>query len=265
MTGTSVWVKAASRITLAIALCVLCSAPAVAQEGEGFSEVEKLYTQGATHFNRGQFSDALVKFQEAYKVYPAPNLLFNMARCYQALGQMDLAVTTYQRFTAQPGIDAATKQQAEKKIEEIEAAVKETGGARRTTAAAGTAAGAQKEPLSFSPWQYVLLGVGGAAIIGGGVAMGLGFAKASDADNRRKDENLPATEYDALISDADTMKAIGYAMLGVGGALAITGAVLWIIEAMDAQGDAETAEEPEVAFMPAALQGGGGLMVMGRF
>lgn len=253
---------------MAIALCMLCTAPAFAQEGEGFSEVEKLYTQGATHFNRGQFSEALEKFQEAYKVYPAPNLLFNMARCYQALGQMDLAVTTYQRFIAQPGIDQATKQQAEQKVKEIEAAVKATGGARPTGTAAATAAGEQKEPVSFSPWQYVMLGVGGAAIIGGGVTMGIGFSNASDAETRKDNGELDTEEYDALISDANTMKAIGYALLGVGGALAIAGSVLWIIEAMDAAGDgAETDKdpEPEVAFMPTALQGGGGLMMMGRF
>ena len=140
-----------------------------------------------------------------------------MARCYQALGQMDLAVTTYQRFIAQPGIDQATKQQAEQKVKEIEAAVKETGGKGRGGAtAAGTAAGAQKEPVSFSPWQYILLGVGGAAIIGGGVTMGIGFAKASDAEDQ-KNQGIPADEYDELISDADTMKAIGYALLGMGG------------------------------------------------
>ncbi|MFZ5445579.1 MAG: hypothetical protein ACOZQL_36645 [Myxococcota bacterium] len=102
---------------------------------------------------------------------------------------------------------------------------------------------------SLAPW--VLVGVGAAALVGGGVSQGLAAADfaalqqaAPGADNLR-----------ALRDGGELKQAIGLTALGVGGAL-VVGGVLW---AALAPSSSETGATAWVA------PGAGGVLVTGRF
>lgn len=112
---------------------------------------------------------------------------------------------------------------------------------------------------------YTALGVGGAAVIAGGVFLGLGFAKRGEADDAyeacgaencvRGSQGQKTT--DALDADANTPLTAGTIALVAGGAIAVTGLVLVLV----APGD--EASVTDAAVMPFVGPGMAG--VRGRF
>src|SRR5690606_32952380 len=79
---------------------------------------------------------------------------------------------------------------------------------------------------------WVLVGVGGASLVAGGVTGGLALAGASDLESRCPDRRCTIADQ----SDYDTNVALGWTStitLAVGGALVATGGLLLILDAGD--------------------------------
>jgi tetratricopeptide (TPR) repeat protein len=56
-------------------------------------------TQRATRFyDHGRFEQALEGYQQAYALFPAPGLLFNIAQCHRELGQHQLAIERFEQY-----------------------------------------------------------------------------------------------------------------------------------------------------------------------
>src|SRR5688572_23540599 len=65
----------------------------------------ELSEQGSSLYRAGEYRRALEKFIEAYALGKDPNLLFNMGRCYQQIGEAAVAREKYEAFIAAPGAD----------------------------------------------------------------------------------------------------------------------------------------------------------------
>ncbi|MBI2894353.1 MAG: tetratricopeptide repeat protein, partial [Deltaproteobacteria bacterium] len=89
-----------------LALCVLLASQALAQDARA------LFQQGIALYERGDFRDALELFERGYAIEPEPAFLYNIGRCHERLGELDLAVEAYERYlSASPeGSDAADVQ-----------------------------------------------------------------------------------------------------------------------------------------------------------
>lgn len=59
---------------------------------------QQLLHDGNELFWADRLSEALQLFEEAYRIYPSPKLLFNIARCEEGLDRRTRAVAHYQRF-----------------------------------------------------------------------------------------------------------------------------------------------------------------------
>lgn len=269
---------AAKRLSTIIVLCAAL-VPSGAKADDDVAKVEKLYAEGATLFNSGRYEEALEKFTEAYRTYPAANLLFNIARSHEALGKVDLALDAFRRFVAQPGVDPNTKALAERKINDLQDAKRKTearareAAVRQSGASSVAPAEPRSEPTSYSPWQYVALGSGAAVFAGGVTAMILGMKDEDDADELRtctenRSCNPPPTraEIEDKQDSADTKKVIGYALMGVGGAVLVTGGVLLVLDLTSGgERSAAAARDRPVAFGMVPLPGGGAASLVGRF
>lgn len=239
-------------------VALLCWSPDLAAEtpGGGTStqtvhEVEQLFAEGAALFNKGDYAGALEKFSKAHGLIPEPNLLFNIARCHEAMGQVELAIERYEAFVAHPEAGGESRQDAQQRLARLRQAQAEAAARPRsgrgpapldtvTPAAGRSAAGPDRAVVGgtrgYSPWQWVSLGVGAAAA-GVGVGMFLmGASDSSQADDwkrtGRKDDGSPvrATEIDDLRDRAAQKKLIGYIAMGAGGAALATGVVLWVLD-----------------------------------
>jgi tetratricopeptide (TPR) repeat protein len=122
---------------LAILLTLtLLSAPLAAQEdaadessaGEASADdrnalAREHYDAGKTHYTVGEFEQALERFAAAYKLRPAPLLLFNMGQCHRQLGRHERAVFFFEGFLRDASPDDANRALVEELLDEEKAAV----------------------------------------------------------------------------------------------------------------------------------------------
>jgi len=78
-------------------------------------KVETLTSEAATLRKQGQLAQALSKLVEAIHIYPAPPLIYNLARTYEDAGLITLAKQHYQRCLAK-GVKEATRVRAEVRL-----------------------------------------------------------------------------------------------------------------------------------------------------
>lgn len=92
--------------------------------GDGISADPEVLEQARNHFRQGvAFADAgncdaaVAEFEEAYRIVPRPNALYNMGQCEERLFRYDLAIATYKRYLEvapddaedRPAVQAALK------------------------------------------------------------------------------------------------------------------------------------------------------------
>jgi tetratricopeptide (TPR) repeat protein len=246
--------------------------------------VARLSDDGFALFKARDYRHAAEKFLAAYALDPDPNLLFNLARCYESMGDADAAIEKYEAFLAKPDADPKGRQRASEAIRALRQtkagappSAKAAPAAPTTTAAVtadaapasavetGGARSANEPPSLKAP--VILLGAGAAAIVAGVVAYELG---ARD-HNRVTDSSgygtpgavdpLTEAQANALVQSGSRKKLIGVIGLGVGGALLATSAILF---AARSSGESERTIAG-VDFGPAPSGGGGQLMLRGRF
>lgn len=82
-----------------LALACLSAASASAQVDEAARQRAREMARGATaEYNLSHFEEALRRFEAAYEVFPAPQLLFNIGQCHRELGHHERAVFFYDRY-----------------------------------------------------------------------------------------------------------------------------------------------------------------------
>src|SRR6185312_6914484 len=75
-------------------------------------------------------------------------------------------------------------------------------------------------PASADPAPWIVLGVGGAALVVGAILLGVGYADVATVDNAR---NVPFASVSGAYSDAPVLTGVGWGVLGVGVGLAAIG------------------------------------------
>lgn len=68
---------------------------------EAKARAQALLYQGAQHYERAEFAEALDRFEQAYEVFPSPKLLFNIGQASRELGRPVDAIDAFERFLAQ--------------------------------------------------------------------------------------------------------------------------------------------------------------------
>jgi tetratricopeptide (TPR) repeat protein len=105
-------------------LVALASAGAVeAADTSGKLEAKAHFRAGQSHYNLNEFTDALVEFKEAYRLFPDPVFLYNLGQCERQLGHLDEAIRFYRSFLREQP-KAPNREEVSRRIEEMEAALK---------------------------------------------------------------------------------------------------------------------------------------------
>ena len=88
--------------------------------GDETQDAKDLVNEAIGMFQSGEYSGAIEKFQEAYDVLEDPNILFNIARCYQEIGNKESAIDYYNRFLSHPDSPADAKARARERLKQLE-------------------------------------------------------------------------------------------------------------------------------------------------
>jgi tetratricopeptide (TPR) repeat protein len=242
------------------------------------SNVAQLNEEGAAFYAARDYRRAIEKFIQAYAVDTDPNLLFNIARCYEELGEVDAAIEKYETFLKTPGADTRGRQRARESLAALrQARDQDTTTADTSTSQPKSSVAAETEPTSPPPGDtsespsvlpWVTLG-GSIAFAAIGTTFYLlganDHGEVTDAPGYAEDGavvGMTRREADDLVSAGDTKKLIGGISFGLAGALAATYVVLLV------QGDEPSPESepgPSLGFSLSPSPGGTSVTVQGSF
>jgi tetratricopeptide (TPR) repeat protein len=261
-TGTSVLRGAAALVLLAATLSSTAWA-AEATTPPPVPSVDALVEQGFAAYRARDYRRAAETFLRAHTIQPDPNLLFNIGRCYEALGDRAGAIEKYQLFLASPDADPAGRQRAEEALAALRRAPVVAPRPRMAVPAEPAPA---RSPAAHSALPYVGVALGVAAVAGGAVLYGLGMRDhdrvTGAAGYGVSGEVVPMTEAQAraLVDSGRTRKLAGGLAMGVGAAV-LTASVAVLLAVPSGQ-----QEQPRrMAVGVAPGSGGGSVVLQGRF
>jgi tetratricopeptide (TPR) repeat protein len=264
--------KTASALLISLLLLAWCTSasaqrPASQPANEDLvKKVEAYYAEGAAMFKAGAYNKALERFKAAYGLIPVSNLLYNMGRCYEALGNIDEALSHYKRCMDDSESSEEAKVRSAQRYEVLVKA--KVSGAK----AAKPARGEDTAPVEPTPSSGGLLTLLRWSTLGLGVALGVAGAVtfASGAGDHGEIEDLEGFgNPDALLDmtrsralelndSGKTKKTIGVVLLGAAGAALVTSAVLFFVSSGE--------RKPEVALTVAPdPRSGAHLLLTGSF
>lgn len=222
---------------------------------EMFQISEKLYSDG-------RYEQALQYLQQAHALHASPTLLYNMARANEKLDRLQEAVDMYTSYLGTV-TDQDDREQTERRIRTLQTEIDERNalrnrrqvvvpvGPRQTQPDQGESAWSkgwnpddplakdEPEPESgpSSPLVPWILAGGGAALFGTGLVM---YLVATGKHDEAVDAESQEKAFEQQASGEDIM-LVGNILVGIGGAVAVTGGVLLTLHFID-QG-----EEPDIA------------------
>lgn len=111
----------------------LLAPPALAQSAPDANQerAKELYQNGSLLYEEGRYEDAIVAFQEAYRLSEQPKLLYNIAQAQERLGRYQEALDTLSRYRAYA--PAEEREALDRRIRNLERRLEEQGGAAPVT------------------------------------------------------------------------------------------------------------------------------------
>ena len=227
MTRARVLAALFAAATLTTTLPLIAPSEAYAQGSKDTArKVEELSAKAAELYGKKDFLGAIELFKKAYELEPVPNLLYNIARCYEKAEKYEEAIEYYKKFTVAPDVDSKSREDSLKRIETLQDALDakkalntkkdpngQTGPNGQTTT---------PKPVEQGPDRtvaYVLLG-GGALALAGGATMGV-LAKGKQSDFEAA--GTTPDERRALRDSGERFALMADGMYVVGAGLAVVG------------------------------------------
>jgi tetratricopeptide (TPR) repeat protein len=220
------------RALAALALLWSLARPAQAMSEED-ERAKAHFLAGQSYYDQASYADALKEFNEAYRLSKKPALLYNIARCFEGLGQLGDAVNMLERYlTDEPETPDRTS------IEERIRNLKERQRALVPAPVAPPPVTLTAPPpvrLSVAPrhrrWTWI---VGGSGVALLGAALGTGIASQLDYNGLHDDcPNHACAGGGNAQSRIDSGKQLSIAtdvLWPVGAAAVAAGVVLFFLE-----------------------------------
>jgi hypothetical protein len=283
-----------SMVSTSVPVLAATQDPATMSDADKLKHAKQLYGEGDAAFKSGDSATALTKFEEAYNVF-APNLHvfnINIGLAAQDLGDCVKAKTAFQRFLDLVS-DHPARKQAQEKLLEIErsgcANVAVDPALENQDAPELTSRREEREEAAETEREETnakkasgkliagaaLTGLGVAAIIGGGVSLGIANKRANELAGLASPgpTGFPAGDYsDDTVANLDRsgLPAANKASVGLfigGGVLTTVGVVLIVLDitgkkkAGAKSGDKNAkAKSPRLTSLgPTFVRGGGGV------
>lgn len=201
---------------------ITATASSQATQELSFEEIE--YEKGLTFYKAGDYEHAVASFVKVYRVSPNPNLIYNIARCFEELKRFEQAADSYEEYL-KLSPEASDRPQIEVTIKTLRSLAKSQTAQPKskpqdTASVAEPSPVDQKSSTGNKTLSYGLLGAG-AAFIAGGVWYGL---EASDAASRRDSANS-GSQFNLAQSEMSSA-ALRADLLTIGGAIVATSGLI---------------------------------------
>jgi tetratricopeptide (TPR) repeat protein len=220
----------------ALAAAALAPDAAHAQRAKPTDAVATYSAQARAAYEAGDFRNAIALYEKAYGLEREPTLLFNLARCHEALGSLEdlrAAVARYlayldaaprasDRAAIERRVDALRKQIAVMDAEQRRPAATPPA---RTAAPSPALAAAPAPQGGISPWPWVVCGAGAGGLVAGAVLGVLAVGARDDAQASPSGEE--AMDLESRAGSLQTGANIAFV---AGAALMVGGATWGVVE-----------------------------------
>jgi tetratricopeptide (TPR) repeat protein len=98
--------------------------PAAAQDSSSLAM--PIFEAGQAYYKQGDYDKALEQFEEAYRLQPLPELLYNIGQCHERLQDLPAAIEAYERYL-EKAPEAEDRQAVEEKIKKLKEKLAQTG------------------------------------------------------------------------------------------------------------------------------------------
>ncbi|HZS35341.1 MAG TPA: CDC27 family protein [Polyangia bacterium] len=201
------------------ALVSFLSPAARAQSADDQEAAKAHFLAGSAYYEQANYNDAVKEFNEAHRLSQRPDLLYNIALCYERLEQYDKAIAALKQYLSEKQ-NAPDGNVIQERIQNLEK--------RRTVTTVTVSA---TPPKKFRHTASLVVGSVGVAVLA--AALGTGLA----ADQIHKDLDRACPNSLCVDSSLRSKRDQGYdlavasdVLLGVGLAALATGVVLLIVE-----------------------------------
>ncbi|MDB4986510.1 MAG: hypothetical protein JWN04_1688 [Myxococcaceae bacterium] len=207
-------------------------------------EARERFELGRTFYDAGRFQQAAEEFGEAYKLSGRPQLLYNLYVANRDAANWDMAITSLKGYLDKvPDAPDRINLRARLSSLEAQAAVQKEQQARQQEEQARRAEEQKRNAppptrletqRSIVPW--VLVGSGGALLVGSLVTGVMAKNKASELDKWCAEGGKVCPDWrKSDVSSQHTLAITTDVLWSVGAAAAVTGLVLWWTGALDSE------------------------------
>lgn len=233
-------------------------------------------------YTRKEYAAAVALYLEAYEAAPSGSMLYNIARIYDLkLADRPLAIAYYRRYIAAPDgfterIELANQRLKELREAEELASAPPLAAESRTERATEADGSARALPLTSSDparddrggwsslrWTGVGVGVVGLGALGAGAGFGIAaLSQASTAEEACDGNACTSQQGVDAAKTAATQARLSNLGFGVGGALLLTGAALFLL---GGERTSEASPRASIRWEPQVSDAGLSLRVSGRW
>jgi tetratricopeptide (TPR) repeat protein len=102
---------------LSLAMVMAVALPSRARTESAEAQVERLAAEAVNAYRGADYNRAVELLTKAYEIRQVPALLYNLAKAYDKLGDVDHAADAYRRYVASLDADAKLKAKAEARLQ----------------------------------------------------------------------------------------------------------------------------------------------------
>jgi tetratricopeptide (TPR) repeat protein len=232
-----------------LACCAAAPLSAVAGPKEE-AKAGQLFDKAEVEYQAGRFQAAIDLLLEAQRIAPDAVLDYNLARAYEGLGNLEASLASYKAYlVADP--QSKDRGAVEARIKTIEAQIAERAKKEADEKKPPPPQGEpSREPDRPSALPWLLAGAGALTLGAGGVLGGLSLARSSEAD----DPATSGVDAVALSEEASDFALQANVLFGVGGAIALAGAIWGIVDVVQTNNRNEPAVTVRLLPWGAALR-----------
>ena len=232
-------------VQLIVALTLTCTVRAFAGPDNPTANAKSLYENGVTDYNLGHYEEALVSFEQAYRIRHDSVFLFDIGQCQRQLRRYEDAERSYRAYLREtPNLSESTRGQVQKLIAEMRKADDDAHSKGPLTRPQAPAPGdlraqptAQPQvtaaPLTASATtgerRMVITGLAVAAFGVASIAVGGGFYALARSANDQLNHPSNGIYSESAENGRDTFQSLDIAAFSIGGAAAIAGSFVAVL------------------------------------
>ncbi len=225
---------------------------AAAEGEEPPPEALEFFEAGRAHYEAGRYSEAAASLEQALALDPnSATLVFNLARIYELLGELDRAITYGHRYRGMMEHDPEEMARADATLRRLEGArdylaMRQANEAPELRTMESRIIVHERGVVDTAFW--AVLGTGAGLLVGGAVLGGLATKRNNEANDLVAADSADQSRRADLRDEADSFALTADILLGAGAATSVAALLLYVLRTRSYERTVESTEALQLQF-----------------